>query len=59
VAQQRLEPAAARHHIGVEERHVLGRARGQAGVARRGRPLVASVTQDLHVAELLRKVGLL
>jgi hypothetical protein len=59
VAEQRLQPPAPRHHIGVQERDVVGVARSHAGVAGGGGTLAAVVPQDLNIAVHLREVGLL
>ena len=57
MAEQRLQPSAPRHHVGVEERHEVGAARRQTGVARRRGALAAIMAQHLNVAMHVREVG--
>jgi hypothetical protein len=59
MAEQRLQPSAPRHHVGVEECHEVGAARGQAGVARGRGPLAAAVPQHLNVAVHVVELALL
>ena len=49
VTEQRLQPATARDHVGVQERDIAGLAGGEAGIAGRGRTLALRVPQNLDV----------
>ncbi len=59
MTEQRLQPAAPRNDVGVEEGDEIGGAHRQAGVARGGGPLAAGMAQHLHVAVRALEVSFL